>query len=248
MTCGSGGTPHEANGEQYSIVAIRDIADEKRRKALERTFFHDITNTAGGLLGYAELMQMSSPEELEALDVKTAIPWLANQLLEEIATQRTLTQAEDGEVALAPVDIDVAELLEATAAGYRQHEVAHERKLVVAAGGLAGKVHSDRTLLARVLGNMTKNALEASSPGESVTLSAHALGDHVELRVHNPSVMPAKVQLQVFQRSFSTKGSGRGIGTFSIKLFTERYLQGHVDFESKDGLGTTFWVRIPRSL
>jgi signal transduction histidine kinase len=44
----------------------------------------------------------------------------------------------------------------------------------------------------------------------------------------------------VFQRSFSTKGTGRGLGTYSIKLLTERYLGGRVWFESAEGHGTTF--------
>ena len=38
--------------------------------------------------------------------------------------------------------------------------------------------------------------------------------------------MPDEVKAQIFERSFSTKGRGRGIGTYSIKLLTERYLEG----------------------
>ncbi|MGO9255131.1 MAG: hypothetical protein ACLQU1_02335 [Bryobacteraceae bacterium] len=57
--------------------------------------------------------------------------------------------------------------------------------------------------------------------------------------------MPAKVRLQVFQRSFSTKGMGRGLGTYSIKFLTERYLQGQVSFGSVEGEGTTFMACYP---
>jgi sensor histidine kinase regulating citrate/malate metabolism len=57
--------------------------------------------------------------------------------------------------------------------------------------------------------------------------------------------MPPEVQLQIFQRSFSTKGKGRGVGTYSMKLLTERYLGGKLAFTSAAGEGTTFtaWVR-----
>jgi sensor histidine kinase regulating citrate/malate metabolism len=59
--------------------------------------------------------------------------------------------------------------------------------------------------------------------------------------------MPREVQLQVFQRSFSTKArSGRGIGTYSIKLFVERYLKGTVGFTSDEPGGTTFTVTLPK--
>jgi signal transduction histidine kinase len=54
--------------------------------------------------------------------------------------------------------------------------------------------------------------------------------------------MPDHVRAHVFQRSFSTKGAGRGLGTYSVKLLTESYLAGQAWFESTTGQGTTFHV------
>jgi sensor histidine kinase regulating citrate/malate metabolism len=59
--------------------------------------------------------------------------------------------------------------------------------------------------------------------------------------------MQKDVQLQLFQRSFSTKGKGRGLGTYSIKLLTENYLKGKVRFETRRESGTTFFIKIPFS-
>ena len=60
-------------------------------------------------------------------------------------------------------------------------------------------------------------------------------------------VMPEDTQMQVFQRSFSTKAaSGRGIGTHSMKLFGERYLGGKVAFTSRESEGTTFTLTLPK--
>ena len=54
------------------------------------------------------------------------------------------------------------------------------------------------------------------------------------------------MQQQIFQRSFSTKnGEGRGIGTYSVKLLVERYLEGSVEFVSDDAHGTVFTVIVP---
>lgn len=60
--------------------------------------------------------------------------------------------------------------------------------------------------------------------------------------------MPYDVQLQVFQRSFSTKGIGRGLGTYSIRLLSERYLSGRVSFTSTPEAGTTFYAWYPLEL
>jgi sensor histidine kinase regulating citrate/malate metabolism len=60
--------------------------------------------------------------------------------------------------------------------------------------------------------------------------------------------MPKEVQLQIFQRSFSTKAQvGRGIGTYSIKLFAEQYLGGKVYFTSQEPDGTSFVLSIPKN-
>lgn len=63
--------------------------------------------------------------------------------------------------------------------------------------------------------------------------------------VHNPGSIPAGLQSQIFHRSFTTKaGAGHGIGTYSVKLFGERYLGGRVGFTSDESAGTefTFWL------
>jgi sensor histidine kinase regulating citrate/malate metabolism len=48
----------------------------------------------------------------------------------------------------------------------------------------------------------------------------------------------------LFRRSFSTKGRGRGIGTYSMKLLGEKYLKGRVWFTSSPNAGTTFFIEV----
>jgi signal transduction histidine kinase len=49
----------------------------------------------------------------------------------------------------------------------------------------------------------------------------------------------------VFHRSFTTKGKGHGLGTYSMRMLTERYLDGEITFSSQPGEGTIFRVRYP---
>ena len=104
---------------------------------------------------------------------------------------------------------------------------------------------SDETILAHVLNSMVKNAFEASLRGMEIALGCYAEEQAVVFRVRNSTVMTEDVQSQVFQRSFSTRGSGRGLGTYSMRLLTEQYLGGKVGFSSAEGAGTTFYVRLP---
>jgi sensor histidine kinase regulating citrate/malate metabolism len=65
------------------------------------------------------------------------------------------------------------------------------------------------------------------------------------IAVKSDPLIPRDVQLQLFQRAFSTKGMGRGWGTYSIRLLTERYLGGRVGFISTKKHRTVFTISIP---
>jgi signal transduction histidine kinase len=236
-------TPFEVENEFFVLVAIEDISHEKRVAVLQRSFFHDVLNTAGCIQGYADYLASDSTSDSEVCQRLTA---LSGQLIEEIQSQRDLLHAESGDLETQPVPLKAGQVLEELRSQYLKHPVAANRNISIGPIS-AGPVITDRQLLQRVLGNMLKNALEATSPGGTVTLSCIDSGETVTFLISNPEVMPQDVQLQVLQRSFSTKGqAGRGTGTYSMKLFGERYLGGRVDFVSRIPEGTTFQLVLPK--
>ena len=238
--------PFDYEGERLTICALQDISHEKRRQALERTFFHDVLNTVGGLRGFVELLLESEPQEVP--EVAGTVSKIARQLIEEIETQRSLLAAETNELHAKLEELRTNEILEELAVVYRRHEVAEGRSITIAADSESLVSRSDYTLLLRILGNMLKNALEATPEQGNVTLGARSDAGQVEFWVNNPTFMPREVQLQVFKRSFSTKGTGRGIGTYSMRLLASRYLRGTVDFSSSQEEGTTFRLRLPKDI
>ena len=128
------------------------------------------------------------------------------------------------------------------------HEVAKEKTIVIDPEAEDMTFSGDETILSRVIGNMTKNALEAIKKGQATTLSCTKENDKIRFSVNNPAEMPHEAQLQVFQRSFSTKGYGRGLGTYSIQLLSEQYLKGTMGFTTSDKEVTTFFGMYPTNL
>lgn len=234
------------DGERFTVLTLLDVSDEKRREALERIFFHDILNTAGGLRGASSLFAVSAGAERE--EMAGVVEHLSDLLIGEIEGQRELMAMERGTLELELKDVSVRELIAEVAETLRHHDVAADRDVRLASCPDGLRLRTDPRLLRRVLGNMTKNALEACPAGGAVTMTCAEDGDRVVFSVHNPTEMPEAVKLQVFQRSFSTKGAGRGLGTYSMKLITERYLHGRVRFESAAGAGTTFVAEYPRAI
>jgi Histidine kinase-, DNA gyrase B-, and HSP90-like ATPase len=238
-------TPYECNGDKFVIFLFMDVSDEKRRQSLERLFYHDIMNSAGGISGLASILMSGDPPD-ESVEAISMIQHAADRLIEEIKSHRQLAAAERGEVEINKTMAESIQLLQDVANTYARHEVADQRMISIIPESDDICLSTDVVLVRRVLGNMTKNALEATTPGETVTLGCIEDYEHVVFSVHNPCYMPRKIQLQMFQRSFSTKGSGRGIGTYSIKLFGEKYLGGQVSFTSSEEGGTTFYLRLPK--
>jgi signal transduction histidine kinase len=239
--------PIRVGDTDLAVVSLRDISAEKRREVLERIFFHDVANTALGIMAVAELMGRQHPEAKSDTEYREDLRRLSRQIMEEIVAQRQLLEAERGDLVSNPEEVVVADVLDEVVSFYRHHPLTGGRRLRVERVP-SGQIVTDAALLRRVLGNLVKNALEATPEGGTVTLGAEERGDEVACWVHNSAAIPEEVQQQLFHRSFSTRGgTGRGVGLHSVKLLTERYLGGRVTFTSTERGGTTFTVTLPQA-
>jgi signal transduction histidine kinase len=237
-----------AAGKEFVICSLVDISHEKRRRALERIFLHDVLNTASGLSGIAGLVAELVPPGDQTDELVDLLKDTTQDLIAGIEAQRQLAEAEDGELAVEVSEFGSLALLRDLALRFRRSAEAKLQPIDIEPGCQDVPMATSRPLLRRVLENLLKNAVEASAQREIVEVACREDGAEVEFRVHNRAAMPAEVRLQIFQRNFSTKGCGRGLGVYSVKLLTERYLGGSVRFHSADGEGTTFWVRCPKRL
>jgi hypothetical protein len=238
--------PIDIDGTEFTVFSVVDVSNEKRRKALEAVFFHDVLNTASGVKGLADLLIETEFSEMEVKDISSMISESAGHLIEEISAQRMLSAAENGDLKVSSQEVHSLELLYRIIRQFHSHSVAKKKKLIVDQSAEHFDFVSDPVLLRRVLINLVENALEAVEESSTVTLGSYTDGDSVCFTVHDAAVIAPETRLQIFSRSFSTEGSGRGLGTYSIKLISEKYLHGHVSFVSAAGKGTLFTVRYPR--
>jgi signal transduction histidine kinase len=112
-------------------------------------------------------------------------------------------------------------------------------------------VEADREELRRTYINLLKNALQALPDDQDgfvrVTTALHdgPEGPVAESRVvDNGTGIPPAVQDKIFEPNFSTKTSGTGLG-LAIAQKSVDELGGTIDYETEEGGGTTFWVRLP---
>jgi len=234
--------PLPIGGMDLILFFANDISAQKRREALERVFYHDIANTASGIRGILDMIQFSpeAPNPEYVRHLKAA----ADRLLEEIVSQRSLKEAEEGTLAVQSEKTRALDLLAEAAASFDYYREGRGIELAIEDSD-APSVATDPILLRRVLVNMIKNALEASTRGDRVSLRLRVEGERAIFAVRNPAVMSFETRTRIFHRFYSTKGKGRGVGTYSMRLLGEGYLGGTIRFDSVEGEGTTFEFSLP---
>ncbi|TFG29185.1 MAG: GHKL domain-containing protein [Promethearchaeota archaeon] len=238
--------PLEINGEQFTAVTIQDIRHEKRRAILERIFFHDILNTVSGLVGTIEILK-NYGERVDQEEFIDKAYRITNKLIEEIQSQRLLVEAENKSLTLKLQSFNSIDFLHELVDLYVNDDFSKDKRIYIDKNAENIEIITDRTILRRIMANIIKNAYEAISKGQGIRIGCKVNTDRVEFWVHNPGIIPRDIQLQIFQRSFSTKGSNRGIGTYSMKLLSS-FLEGEVSFTSTEQKGTIFKTIIPITL
>lgn len=245
-----------SEADRFLLVSIQDISDVKRREVLERTFFHDVLNRVSALRSSVQLLEEDlhdgriEPDSREYFEI---IRHSATAIQNEIVRQRELIALENGTRELQLEEVNTLPLLGQLVKQVIQLNPESGIPVTIEAAAADGcSFITDPVLLQRVLFNMLKNGLEADRDNcpenGKVTVTSGFEPEYVWFAVHNCTVMPEDVQAQIFQRSFSTKGRGRGIGTWSIKLISEHYLHGKISFESRPGTGTVFRLELPHTI
>lgn len=231
---------------RYIMLTILDISSEKRRFALERIFFHDVANTAGGLFGLAKYLVEEHPQSLkpEMLDLFNET---CRQLLEQISEQKDLIAAENGNLEVSLKTVPVKDVLLDLEKQFSHHSLTLSKdiRILVDHESADYSISTEPTTLKRILGYALKNAIEASNRNGAVSVKSEMISSQIVFRVHNQTEMDEVAKMQIFHRSFSTKGANRGLGTYSMKLLTEKYLKGKIEFQSNSENGTTFFIKLP---
>lgn len=235
--------PFRYGKDDFVFVALEDISDRKARLMLENIFLHDLRNTSAILSGLTEVF-----EDLEIGEAKRILKDVSVRIDEEIKSYRLISSAENQQLLTHSSIINLPDILQEVIHSLQLNQKFSRKQVVYS--GERQIIRTDKTLLRQVLVNMVKNAMEAGPAVDRLAVR-HRLepgSGRVIIQVENSQVIPPDIQLKIFQKSFSTKGPGRGWGTYGIKLLTEKYLKGKAGFTSTEAEGTIFSISLPERL
>ena len=233
----------KSGGEPAWVCGLHDTFAQKRLRVQERTLFHDVLNLAAGVRGLCELAADAegAPDKERMRLIRDG----ADNLVDEIQRLRKLRVAENGDLELFEEEVEPGEILRGVVARVKDEADARHLEIVVADDAGDVPVVSDSEVLSLIVGDLFRNAVEASSPRDRVTLSCGVEGGQMVFRVRNPAVLAADVRDHVFERSFTTRGSGKGVGAYRAKLLGEHYLKGRITLVSQAPEGTVVSLAVP---
>lgn len=108
-------------------------------------------------------------------------------------------------------------------------------------------INADKTQMNRLFTNLFTNAVEACRERENCRIEVNEHKDAgqivISIKDNGEGIAP-EMQERIFVPNFTTKSSGTGLGLAMCKSIVEQ-AKGDIWFETKQGEGTTFFVRLP---
>ena len=108
-------------------------------------------------------------------------------------------------------------------------------------------IYADKEQMLRVFSNLFKNAAQAVPAGRKPLILVDMVqrDNWVYIRVKdNGSGIPPEMQARIFKPEFTTKSKGMGLGLAIVKNTVES-AGGSIGFRTRQGLGTSFTMRLP---
>ena len=234
----------------FNQMASRLEESENLRHRLLADVAHEVRTPVATLNAHLEALEdgvvEAGPETFSVLRAQSA---RLTRLAEDLAA---VTRAESGELALALVPTDPAELLRLAHLAARDRADATGVELVLDAVPDLPLTEADPDRMAQVLGNLVDNALRHTPPGGRVTLAGRGDGDRVRLTVTDTGEgIDAQHLPHVFERFYRADtardraSGGSGIGLAITKALVEAH-GGTVSVHSAGAeAGATFTVTLP---
>jgi len=232
------------------LLELKDLTSFHRKELMDRLFFHDIRNTVTEILGFSEVLThpilkntVSVSEQEQILE---SINNIARELADEVDAEKKLLAETSSTRSWKVSHLGTLSELERLSQYFEMERRSKEFRIQIDPDSEDIPFTSIAPLLRRVLTNIFKNANEASKPGDLIKMGCRMVdGDRVQFWIKNPALISEKDHQRFLSVSPRVVENVHGLGTYSIRILTERFLHGSLKVEV-DEEGTCLRVTYPQ--
>ncbi|MEM6316629.1 MAG: PAS domain-containing sensor histidine kinase [Bacteroidota bacterium] len=241
--------------EESQSQLVQALSKERELGELKSRFVsmasHEFRTPLSMVLSAAELIEMyHANERYDKLDrnverIKSAVRNLTNILNDFLS----LEKLEAGKIEVNQIPIELSTFLEELHEDIKPLLKKNQQLLLPSPSIIT--IQTDTYLLKNILINLISNAIKYSPDGEDVTLSINNDNGQTIFAVADQGIgIPETDKEHMFSRFFRAANAENIQGTGLGLIIVQRYvnlLGGHIDFTSEEGVGSTFYVRLPTS-
>ncbi|MFW6312968.1 MAG: sensor histidine kinase, partial [Spirochaetota bacterium] len=236
--------------EQLNDEIHRREELEKVKVQVERMIRHDLRNPLNGIIAAAEILMVDELNN-EQRELCMIIRESGRKLDSMLSSSMDLIKMEEGTYVLHPQPVNLIAVLGEVRreveplAGNTGVEVDFRVDGELVRWNAQLPIEGERLYLADALANLIRNAIEASSDGDTVDVRV-TTGDEYRIEIHNTGAVPEEIRPIFFDRyATSGKANGTGLGTYVAALIT-RVHNGRIDFTTSETDGTRVFLHLPR--
>lgn len=241
-------------GETASLYSLRDITERKQMEQIKedvnRILHHDLISPLNPIVALPQLLMDNANITADQKDILEMISNAGNRMLNMVRLSLNLYKMELGSFEFTPEPVNLLATFHDILADLSER--VRSRKILVrivlknrpALPRDEFWALADPNLCYSMFSNLILNSIEASSPGDVVTISLNR-NDRAVATIHNAGAVPASIRDRFFEKYVTSgKPQGTGLGTYSAQLIA-RTLGGAIRMQTSDQDGTTVTVELP---
>ena len=246
------------------VISLHDITALRRIETVRRDFVanisHELRTPLTSIKLLAETLSSGTVDDPPTMrDFATQIERETDNLAQLVDELLDLSMIESGETKLALEALDpdgvVADVVTRIGPVAERAEVRISR---LPASASNARAFADPSRLGQALLNLAHNGVKYSHPGGEVRLGWEIAGDRLRFSVADDGIgVPDGHQHRIFERFYKVDrsrarardprdfGGSAGLGLAIVRHIAEAH-RGAVGLTSEEGVGSTFWIEVPR--
>ncbi len=237
-------------------ITMEKLLDEATKELLKKKdefisiASHELKTPITSLKGALQMIERIAPKNEEMKPVQMFIQKAIKQvdkLVELIGDLLDVTKIQSGKLSLRKTDFLLDDLIKECCEELQNGSLKHS---LVVEGDTNVEIRADRNRLEQVLINLVSNAIKYSPDGERVIIDVTQTNEGVKIAITDFGIgIPPNKIPYLFDRFYrvdeaSQRYAGLGLGLYISSEIVKRH-HGHINIDSEEGKGSTFWFVIP---